>query len=179
MKKIIFLIISIFIAAVCFSCNNSSGSSVTTGYTDPDFSTVKTQALKSYTIGTHSCASSKSCGAVLFTGTLSDKSYIGFAVDNYLPVSGGAKFSLKIYWEASSITSPIDNPTGYVVKVIDGNSTYSSATDTVTGNLRATIVSGTDANSAAIYTITFTDTLTLGTLTINSGDSIVAYKWPE
>ena len=180
MRRFIFLTISLFIAAVSFSCNNSSGSSITTGYTDPVFTTVKTEALKSYTIGTHTCASSKSCGAVIFTGTLGDKSYTGFAVDNYLPVSGVSKFSLKIYWEGSSIPSSIDstasNPSVYYVKLIDGTNTYSAVTS---GNLKATINSGPDTNSVTTYTVTFTDTLTIGTLTINSGDTIVAYKWPE
>ena len=187
MRKIFFLTISILIAAITFSCNNSSGSSVTTGYTDPVFTTVKTQALKSYTVGSYRCPAVgstadtdyKACGAIIYTGTLSDAAYVGFATGKD---STNPDFNLKIYWNASSIqtsgTINIDS-SSYTVQINDGAHIYTAKTNP----LNITISAGTDSKSIAIYTITFKSNIAVSdgsnTFTINSGDSIVAYKWPE
>jgi len=157
------------------ACSGGSSSSTETGYVDPYLTSEKTVALKSYTLGSRSCSSSKSCGAIIFQGTLNDTNYVGFAVDNYQ--SGESKFSLKIYWPGDSIPSSIDNPAGYVVEAVIDGTTYNSATGNLTGNLKATITSGTDSNGVAIYTITFTDSLTIGSLNIVSGDKIEAYRY--
>ena len=172
MRKIIF-ILAVFLSAAIISCSGDSDSDVSVGYIDPGLSSAKEQAIKSYTLGTESCASSKACGAIIYIGTL-DANYVGFAVDNYL--TGASKFSLKIYWPATSIPSSISNPSGYVVEAIIGTTTYTTAT----GNLAANITQGTDSNGITIYTISFTDTLNIGSgaLTIISGNTIVAYKYP-
>jgi hypothetical protein len=176
MKYIYICLISILFYLT--ACSGGSSSSTETGYVDPYLTSEKTVALKSYTLGAQSCSSSKSCGAIIFQGTLNDSNYVGFAVDNYQ--SGGSKFSLKIYWPGDSIPSSIDNPAGYVIEAVIGGTTSSA-----TGNLRATITSGTDSNGVAIYTITFTDSLTItftdsltiGSLNIVSGDKIEAYRY--
>jgi len=172
MKYIYICLISILFYLT--ACSGGSSSSTETGYVDPYLTSEKTVALKSYTLytlGSRSCSSSKSCGAIIFQGTLNDTNYVGFAVDNYQ--SGESKFSLKIYWPGDSIPSSIDNPAGYVVEAVIDGTTYNSATV----NLRATITSGTDSNGVAIYTITFTDPLTIGSLKIVSGDKIEAYRY--
>ena len=156
MKKILTILLLLTISAL-ISCSGSSGSSTEKGYTDPGLETAKTLALKSYSLegGTYACASDKSCGAIIFTGKLSDVNYVGFAVDNYSTVS---PFKLKIYWPATSIPSSISNPAGYVVKATIGTTTYSTVTS---GNLAATIATETDANGLTVYRITFTDSLTI------------------
>jgi len=175
MKYIYICLISILFYLT--ACSGGSSSSTETGYVDPYLTSEKTVALKSYTLGfgSQSCSSSKSCGAIIFQGTLNDSNYVGFAVDNYQ--SGGSKFSLKIYWPGDSIPSSIDNPAEYVIEAVIGGTTYTSATGNLTGNLKATITSGTDSNGVAIYTITFTDSLTIGSLNIVSGDKIEAYRY--
>lgn len=155
------------------ACSGGSSSSTETGYINPGLDSEKTIALKEYTLGSQSCSSSKSCGAIIFQGELNETNYVGFAVDNYQ--SGGSKFSLKIYWPADSIPSSIDNPTGYVVEAVIGGTTYNN--NSASGNLKANITSGTDSNGVAIYTITFTDSLTIGSLSISNGNTIVAYKY--
>jgi hypothetical protein len=169
MKYIYICLISILFYLT--ACSGGSSSSTETGYVDPYLTSEKTVALKSYTLGSQSCSSSKSCGAIIFQGTLNDSNYVGFAVDNYQ--SGGSKFSLKIYWPGDSIPSSIDNPAGYVIEAVIGGTTYTSPT----GNLKATITSGTDSNGVAIYTITFTDPLTIGSLNIVNGNKIEAYRY--
>jgi len=188
MRKIFYLTISILITAITFSCNNSSGSSVTTGYTDPVFTTVKTQARKSYTIGSFACPTSgsptdadyKACGAIIYTGTLSDAAYVGFATGKD---STNPDFNLKIYWNAGSIqtsgTVNIDS-SSYTVQINDGAHIYTAKTNP----LNITISAGTDSNSVVVYTITFNSNITVydeesNPFTINSGNSVVAYKWPE
>ncbi len=154
------------------SCSGGSSSSSSTGYIDPGLDSEKTVALKSYTLGTQSCSSSKDCGDIIFQGEIDNTNYVA-CMDNYQ--SGGSKFSLKIYWEGSSIPSSINNPAGYVVEATIGTNKYTNSN--VSGNLRATITSGTDANGVTVYTITFNDSLTIGSLNITNGNSIVAYKY--
>jgi len=173
MKYIYICLISILFYLT--ACSGGSSSSTETGYVDPYLTSEKTVALKSYTLGLQSCSSSKSCGAIIFQGTLNDTNYVGFAVDNYQ--SGGSKFSLKIYWPGDSIPSSIDNPAGYVVEAVIDGTTYNN--NSASGNLKANITSGTDSNGVAIYTITFTDSLTIGSGSLNivSGDKIEAYRY--
>ena len=173
MKYIYICLISILFYLT--ACSGGSSSSTETGYVDPYLTSEKTVALKSYTLGSRSCSFSKSCGAIIFQGTLNDTNYVGFAVDNYQ--SGGSKFSLKIYWPGDSIPSSIDNPAGYVIEAVIGGTTYNN--NSASGNLKANITSGTDSNGVAIYTITFTDSLTIGSGSLNivSGDKIEAYRY--
>jgi len=173
MKRIFLLIILIFTAGIMSSCNNSGSGDATTGYVDPVFTTAKTQGLKSYNIAGFSCTTSKSCGAVIFTGNLNGTDYTGFAVDNYL--TGGSKFSLKIYWNAGSISSI--STASYTLKLVAGGNTYT----TTSGILDVTITSGVDANSVTVYTIKFNSPITIvsSAYTISNTDTIVAYKYPE
>jgi len=181
MKKIS-LITILFIIGLIISCNNSTeSSSIVTGYTDPGLGTAKTQALKSYTIAAESCIASKSCGAIIFKGTLNYVDYVGFGVDNYL--SGAAKFALKISWEASSISSI--NTTSFTVSINDGTNIYTTPV-VPDDNLNITIVAGTDgsADNIPIRNITFVEDLTVtdgsgNDFTINSGNTIQAYEHPE
>ncbi len=194
MRKFVFVVISIFITGISFSCNNSSSSSTTTGYTDPVFTTVKTQAKKSYTVAGYTCPSGgsptdadyKACGAVIYTGTLSDAAYTGIAAGKD---SVNPNFNLKIYWKAVSIPSAVSgytpasgelSGTTYKIQINNGTYIYSTTTD----SLNISITSGTDSNGINVYNITFNSSITVSdgnshTLTINSGDTITAYKWPE
>ena len=166
-------ILSVLAVSAIISCSGSSDSDIERGYIDPEFDTAKTLASKSYSLqgGAYACSSATSCGAIIYTGEVNDTRYTGFAVDNY---STATPFKLKIYWPANLIPSSISNPSGYVVKAVIGSTTYTAAS----GNLAATITAGTGTGT---YTITFTDTLVIGggALTINNGDTIVAYKYPD
>lgn len=179
MKKIYFFIILLFITGSIFSCKNSSDSDTTTiGYENPGVGTVLTQALKSYQLGGFSCATSKTCGAIIYQGYLNYTYYAGFAVDNYT-AAGSGKFTLKIYWNASSLASI--NTTSFTVTINDDTYIYTTpvAPD---DNLNITISSGTDANGITVYNIVFLEDLTVTdgsghNFTISSGtDSITAYK---
>jgi len=167
MKYIYICLISILFYLT--ACSGDSSSSTETGYVDPYLTSEKTVALKSYTLGSQSCSSSKSCGAIIFQGTLNDSNYVGFAVNDKHDAS--PDFNLKIYWQASSIPSSVDlAPGNFTIKIIKGTSEYTSTTD----NLKLTIADQGDGT----YLITFTGNITVGSVSINSGSTIRAYKYP-
>lgn len=176
MKKNVILLISLFLIVAFSACNKDSDDSTDTGYTDPEFDTLKTQAIKSYSIAGYTCSANKSCGAVIYSGKLNKVSYVGFAAGRD---SANANFSLKIYWNGSSIPTALDTTSPNVV-IKDGTYVYNTTTD----NLNITITSGNDSNSIAVYTIAFNESMTVSdgaghSFIIDSGDTIVAYKYPE
>ncbi len=176
MKRATLLFVKFLIITALAACNKDSGGSTDTGYVDPDFATAKTQAVKAYTLGSYSCSAQKSCGAVIYSGKLDKVAYIGIAAGRD---AANPNFSLKIYWNAGSIPATLDT-SSYTVLIKDGSRVYTTSSD----NLNISIASGSDANSVAIYTITFNEPVIVSdsgsnTFTINSGDTIVAYKYPE
>ena len=173
MRKIIF-ISALFLSAAIISCSGDSDSDVSVGYIDPGLGSAKEQAIKSYTLGTESCASSKSCGAIIYVGTL-DANYVGFAAGKD---STNPNFTLKIYWTGTSIPATL-NTTSYTISVNDGTYTYTNTSD----NLHVNITSGPDANSVTVYTIDFQEEIIVSdgsghNFTIANTNSIVAYKYP-
>lgn len=173
MRKIVF-ILALFISAAIISCSDSSGDDSEKGYVDPGLDSEKIVAVKSYTLGSASC-SGKQCGAVIYQGKLSDTRYVGFAAGSD---TTNPNFTLKIYWNGSSIPGAIDT-TDFSVNVSDGTYVYNTTTD----NLNVTITAGADINSVTIYTISFVEPITASdgsghNYTINALNSIVAYKYP-
>lgn len=177
MRKIIF-ILALFLSAAIISCSGDSDSDVSVGYIDPGLSSAKQLiSNKRYAFsgisGFTDCPASDACGAIIYSGTLSDVAYTGIAagLDQTNP-----SFSVKVYWPGS-----ITNTTGV-------NTTYSNATikinsSTYTGNIILNITTNTttanDSSTVTYYTIVFKNStpISVGSYTINDGDIIIAYKY--
>ncbi|HOV08784.1 MAG TPA: hypothetical protein PK482_06690 [Spirochaetota bacterium] len=170
--KNIYLSLILCLAIAIISCGSGSSSSTETGYIDPGLTGEKTvNSNKGYTltgIG-ESCGPNANCNAIIYQGTLNDVNYVGIAVNDKHDAS--PDFNLKIYWQASSIPSSVDlAPGNFTIKIIKGTSEYTSTTD----NLKLTIADQGDGT----YLITFTGNITVGSVSINSGSTIRAYKYP-
>ena len=167
----LFYVLAILISSALISCSNGSGSDSDKGYVDPDLDESKTLVSKSYTLGTFSCTSSTTCGAIIFQGELKDVEYAGFAAGKD---SENSNFTLKVYWEADSITSVNLPSSSYSIIINDGNCEYTSTSD----NLNVTISGN---SGSTIYTITFNEAITVSddssnTFTIIPGNTITAYR---
>lgn len=173
MNRLITILAIIFSFSI-ISCSDSSGGHTDKGYVDPDLDSAKTLATKSYTLAGYTCSSSKACGAIIYKGELKDVDYVGFAAGKD---SANSAFTMKIYWEAKSITSVNLPSSSYTIIVNDGTNEYTSTND----NLNVTISADADAE---IYSIIFQSDITVSdgsgnTFTIATGNSVVAYIYDD
>jgi len=170
MRKIIF-ISAILLSVAIISCSGDSDSDVSVGYIDPGLGSAKTvNTNKSYNLlgVSESCGPAGNCNAIIYQGTV-DNSYVGIAVNDKHDAS--PDFNLKIYWVDSSIPSSVNiASTGYTIKLIKGSTEYT----TTANNLDLTIASQGDGT----YLVTFNGTINLGGVSVNSGSTIRAYKYP-
>jgi len=182
MRKIFFTLTLLAITTI-ISCSGSSGSDTETGYVDPGFDSEKTVSTnKSYSInlssGGNKTASGENAYSIIYNGSLSDTYYVGISVDNFDTSTSTSRFSLKIYWQASSIPEGSLTLTSsqYTVKLIGNGNSYS----TTDGNdISLTINNQGDGtyNIQLDTNIVFTDS---GGNTVTSGatPTIRAYKYP-
>lgn len=189
MKRIFFLIILTLFTTITFSCNDSSGSSITTGYNDPGLSedgttnTVKAiNQYKAYTlpdIGGETCAANPRCNSIIYQGTLNNLAYVGIAVNDKHDAS--PDFNLKIYWTGDTTipTSKVLTPGSYTIKIVKAGKEYTTPSADLTIYI--------SLNANGVYDITFGNDITVAasdtndttTVAIKTTSSISAYKYPE
>lgn len=177
MKKIASILAVLTISAF-IACSESSGPSTETGYVDPGLgSTKQLISNKRYDFsgiaGFNDCAASDSCGAIIYTGALNNVAYTGIAagLDSTNP-----NISIKVYW-TGSITDTSGVDTTYSNATIKINS--STYTGSIILNITTNTTTANDSSTVTYYTIIFKNSsaISVGSYTINSGDTIVAYKY--
>lgn len=175
MKKIA-LVISILSAFFIISCSNDGGDDTERGYVDPGSWSGKTiNANKSYTFTGETCTGEE-CSAIIYRNELNDTNYVGIAV-NDKHLGAASDFSLKIYWQSSTIGSVNLAPADYSIKVAKGTNEYTTTPD----NLNITVTDEGDGSYSVSFTtnnIVITDPTDLSTFTISIGNSIRAVKYP-
>ena len=165
MKKI-YSIAIILITFTIISCNNSSSKDLPDEYVNPGLTTKDFQAT-TFTI--NGVSSAPTPHAVIYQGTVNEKSQVGIVADN------GSNFNLKIYWDGNIASSTFPkSPSDYKIKVTSSGVEY---TDTAS-SLNITITQVTPP-VGKIYTIQFLSPIAItGSITINSGNTITAYMYP-
>lgn len=172
MKKIAAILTALSISAIT-ACSGSSSSSSETGYVDPGLDSVKQLiATKYYSVAGYTCPADEGCGAIIYTGTLSDTAYAGFAAGLD---SANPSFSLKVYWPGS-----ITDTTG--VDTVYSGATVKINSSTYTGPVTLSIIKDTatanDSTTVTYYKITFRSNINVGgTYNIAIGDKVYAYKY--
>lgn len=159
------IILMVLIAALpALNCSDSGRERVPSGFIAQDF-TSKTplSGNKAYSFINGSginawCAPSTRCSAVYYSGTVGNTSYTGIAADARMSGESGS-FNIMIYKGASDAN--------YTVKVLYNHVMYSN------DSVAASLVNIVD-NGDSTVTVTFTGSVPLGTLSIGSGDFIVA-----
>ena len=167
MKKIAFLMLIISVLFSIISCSGSSGGDTEEGYVDPgDWSGKDVKLNKAYTLAGGSCAASAQCNAIIYQNRLNNTDYVGIAVNN-AHAATPPTYSVKIYWQADTI------PIGNGLTLLSCNARIN---DQSRDNFDITNVD--ISVSGDIYTITFTTEFSVGTASINAGNSINAVKYP-
>lgn len=176
MKKIA-SILAVMTIASFIACNESSGPSTETGYVDPGLGSTKPIINeKSYIFADSDLpdCSGSNCGSIIYQGSLNGTYYTGIAIgkDSLNP-----NFSLKIYWNSTSISSI--NTTDYTIIVTDGSNTYSTTSDNLNIAISSASTIASDSSTVTYYTIVFNENITVNsTYNIQAGETIVAYKYP-
>ncbi len=181
MKKIA-IFIFILLSFILISCNDDGSGSTEKGYVDPgdwtgkDVNTKKAYNFKNY-ISSLDCSGDK-CNAIIYQNKLNDTSYVGIAVNNS-DTANPPTFSLKIYWESTTIPegSVILESTQYKIKLIANNKTYTKTND---GDITMNIDYNSEHNTYDIditSNIIFTDN-DGNTFDVTGDPNIKAVKYP-
>jgi hypothetical protein len=185
MKK--FILIILILCLSILSCKEEQ-INPSDDYKEMGLEKAKAINDKSYTIGP-GCTTSTECPSIIFSGTINSVNYVGIAIDNSHTTTP-PDFKILIYWPGTlSGSNESFNllPTQYNIKIWNSSdyfeslSTQDPPTATTNLNISLTVVDGvahelTSINTK-VYTITFNDTLNVGTYSIAQNNTIVAHKY--